>query len=162
MHYDCYVEANPCRFVGNEQNIRLYYRTYFSEKNTVLEWPFRETNEAQINQVFDKILAFITSEMAVDFAYYEDIKLVIMVNRIRYKNAHLIDTSNEESDMLNIFLQVYKHTIQPLGLSPSISINKESFYQVFGPFIRRDAAKNIKNLQKLKRKQMLKVKDYCI
>lgn len=100
--------------------------------------------------------------MGVDFAYYEDIKLVIMVNRIRYKNAHLIDTSNEESDMLNIFLQVYKHTIQPLGLSPSISINKESFYQVFGPYIRRDAAKNIKNLQKLKRKQMLKVKDYCI
>lgn len=156
--YNCYIEANPCRFVGNEQNIRLYYRTYFSEKNTLLEWPFRDTDEAQINQIFDKILSFVSSEMAVDFAYYEDIKLVVMVNRIRYKYGHLVDTSDEESDMLNLFLQIYKHSIKPFGLNPSVLIDKESFYQIFGPYIRKDAAKNIKQLQKLKKKSDAKGK----
>lgn len=152
LRYHCYVVANPCRFIGNEQNIRLFYRTYFSEKNTVLEWPFLDTDENQVNQLFDKILSFITSEMAVDFAYYEDIKLVVLVNLIRYKHHHLVNTSEEESDMLNLFLQIYKYTIQPLGMKSSILINKESFYQIFGPYIRKDAAKNIKQLQKFKKK----------
>lgn len=126
--YNCSVETNPCRFVGDEKNIRLFYRTYFSEKNTLLGWPFRDIDEEAINQTFDKILSLVSTDMALDFAYYEDIKRVVIINKIRYNHGHLVDTLDEESELFNIFLQIYKYIIQPLGLTNSIDINRESFY----------------------------------
>lgn len=150
--YNCSVETNPCRFVGDEKNIRLFYRTYFSEKNTLLGWPFRDIDEEAINQTFDKILSLVSTDMALDFAYYEDIKRVVIINKIRYNHGHLVDTLDEESELFNIFLQIYKYIIQPLGLTNSIDINRESFYQLFGPYIRKDAAKSFKQLNKFKKK----------
>lgn len=150
--YNCSFVANPCRFVGDERNIRLFYRTYFSEKDTLLGWPFRDLDEEAINQTFDKILSLVSSDMALDFAYYEDIKRVVIVNKTRYSHGHLVDTQDEESDLFNAFLQIYKYVIQPLGITKSIDISRESFYQIFGPYIRKDAAKNFKQLNKFKKK----------
>lgn len=147
----CYVETNPCRLIGNEQNIRLFYRTYFAEKNTLLGWPFRGINEKEINHNFDKILSFMVTDMPIDFAYYEDINLVVLVNKIRYDHHHLIDTSDGEIELLNVFLKIYKYIVQPLGLVSSMQINKESFYQVFSPYIRKNLPRNIKQLRKAKK-----------
>lgn len=129
--YNCSVEANPCQFIGDEKNIRLFYRAYFSEKSTLLGWPFRDLDEEAVNKIFDKILSLISTDMALDFAYYEDIKRVVLVNKIRYNHGHLVDMENEESELFNVFLRIYQYIIQPLGLSNSMDINRESFYQIF-------------------------------
>lgn len=151
--YQCGIEVTPCRFVGNEQNIRLFYRTYFSEKNSLMGWPFRDIDEEKINKMFDKILPFISTDMDLDFAYYEDIKLVVLVNKIRYDHHHLVETNgDDDSELLNLFLKIYKYTLHPLGLVTTMDLNRESFYQVFGPYIRKDAANNQKQLQKFKKK----------
>lgn len=150
--YHCSVEANPCRFIGDEKNIRMFYRTYFSEKSKLLGWPFRDIDEDAINKTFDKILSLISTDMALDFAYYEDIKRVVIVNKIRYNHGHMVDTQDEESELFNIFLHIFKYIIQPLGLSNSMDISRESFYQIFGPYIRKDSAKSYKQLNKFKKK----------
>lgn len=151
-NYDCYVEANPCRFIGNEQNIRLYYRTFFSEKYTIFEWPFRGTDEEEINSIFDKVLTLVSDDMPLDFAYYEDIKLVVMVNRIRYRHNHLLEKPEGESDTLNLILKVFSSVIVPLGFKVPGSISKEAFYQVFGPYVKKDVPRTFRQLAKVRKR----------
>lgn len=125
-HYQCYIETNPCRLVGNEQNIRLFYRTYFSEKYTILGWPFKTIDEKKVDSIFDKVLSFVATDMSIDFAYYETIKLVVIVNKIRYDHGHLVERYEEETELLNLFVQIYKYTLAPLGILSTVAVNKES------------------------------------
>lgn len=151
-HYDCYIETSPCRFVGNETNIRLYYKAYFSESSTLMEWPFKDIDESTINKAFDIILSFVPHDLDMDFAYYEQIKPVVMVNLIRYKNGHYIETSQDKSDVFKRIVHVFKFFIPSTKLKKLPDINDHYIYQVFSPYIRKGPAYNIKQLNKMKAK----------
>lgn len=64
--------------------------------------------------------------MSIDFAYYETIKLVVIVNKIRYDHGHLVERNEEESELLNLFVQIYKYTLALLGILSTVAVNKES------------------------------------
>jgi len=117
----------------------------------LLGWPFKDIDENKVNQTFNLILSHIITDMDMDFAYYESFKLTVIVNKIRYH--HLVDTTEEESELLNLFLNIYRYVIKPLNFTRNTnsSLNKEAFYQVFGPYIHKNLARNIKQLHKLKK-----------
>lgn len=64
--------------------------------------------------------------MSIDFAYYETIKLVVIVNKIRYDHGHLVERYEEETELLNLFVQIYKYTLALLGILSTVAVNKES------------------------------------
>lgn len=140
------VETNPCKLVGDELFIRNYYCAYFKETSTVLEWPFKDRSEAEINQRFDKVLALLPSDMPIDFSFYESIKLVVMVNSYRYNQGYLIETGQHQGGLMNIILNVVSFVSSPLQrLSGKRS--PEFYHQVYHPYIH--LGDNIYNKKKM-------------
>ena len=156
----CQVETNPCRFVGNERFIRNFYRTYFKEKSTILEWPFRHYDEQTLNANINRILAIVEKSGAVktediDFAFYESIKLVIIVNVIRYQNGHLVDTNNEETFLFKLIFNAVKLLFLPKNMSGinGIPITTEYIYQILYPYLKKGNAFSLKELDKLRTRE---------
>lgn len=150
----CVVETSPCRLVGDEFYIRNFYRTYFKEVSTPIEWPFDGYDEESVNDSFDKILSFLSKETDVeaknvDFAFYESIKLSVMVNLIRYENGNLVDTSDIENTLYTLLFHVVKLFANPLK---GQKLTTEYIYQVFYTYLRKDAAFGKAPLVKLRKK----------
>lgn len=153
-NHQSYIETNPCRFVGNEAYIRNFYRAYFSETHTIIEWPFPHIDEEEVNQKFNRVLSLISKDVEIDFAYYKTIKLTVIVNLIRYQHGHLIETADHESNLFKLLFTVFKTFIVPKGSKRSSNheINTEYIYQVYDPYIRTGVAYNKKHFRKLRKK----------
>lgn len=157
--FNCQIETNPCRFVGDEEHIRRYYRTYFKECYTLFEWPFRDLDEGLVNARFDRVLASVSrsedvDDDVIDFAFYEAIKLMTAVNSIRYNHGHKVDTSDNETFLFKMIFNVVKLYAMSKN-SSKINLNDlttEYIYQVFYPYLEKDAAFGIKSLKRLRKK----------
>lgn len=157
--FGCQVETNPCRIIGDERFIRNYYRTYFKESTTVLEWPFRNYDEQRINANFNRILSLLTRDSHVedgflDFAFYESVKLMVMVSVHRYHLGHLVDTSKEESIIFYAIFKLLTTFVIPKDMKITLNqpMTSEYVYQVFYPYLKKDGAFGVKSLNKLRRK----------
>lgn len=157
--YDCRIESNPCRFVGNERYIRNYYRAYFKEVSTVFDWPFRDYEEYLFDEMLNSVIAFLAkfSDLEtdfVDFAFYDIVKTMITVNIIRYKQGHLVDTRDEESLLFKAFFNALKFFILPKNIKEfeGLSITSEVVYQLFYPYLKENIAIGIEPLNKLRKK----------
>lgn len=40
--FNVMIKTNPCQVIGDETYIRKFYRSFFKEAHTPLEWPFRD------------------------------------------------------------------------------------------------------------------------
>lgn len=157
--FDCRIETNPCRVVGDEEHIRRYYRTYFKESYTLLEWPFRNLKEATVNAKFNRVLAALSRDEnvdddVIDFAFYESIKLMTVVNSTRYGNGHKVDTSDNESFLFKVIFNVVKLYAKS-RYSSKLNLNEltpEYIYQVYYPYFEKNAAFGIKPLNRLRKK----------
>src|SRR5699024_10792957 len=105
-----HIETNPCRILGSEEEIRYFFYNYFHEKYSSLAWPYKSINEKGLNMLLDFFIEFTNIE--VDFAYYNIFKTVSVVNLIRYKHGHYIDTSNIQinfDDIISDLTAFQKH-----------------------------------------------------
>lgn len=72
--------------VGDEHHIRLFYLKYFSEAYTISEWPFAEI----INQNnLERLIALMVkqTDVPVNFALFQHLKILSGVNLIRFRKA---------------------------------------------------------------------------
>lgn len=157
--YDCRVESNPCRFVGDEHYIRNFYRAYFNEVSSILEWPFRHYKREQFDHALDLILDFLHQfkdfdfDLA-DFAFYEIVKTILMVNIIRYQNGHLVPTESNKNIYFTILSRILKlfslqKELKEIGVHP---INSESIYQTFHPYFKKNLAYSAEAVAKVRKK----------
>lgn len=153
--FDCYIQTNPCKFVGNEKNIRSFYKTYFTEAYTVFDWPFKDYDEESVNKKFNKILSLINAEYELGFAYYEFIKTNIMVNLYRYKQGHLIDSTDNVNSVFNTIFSVGDIWEKTADKEDSIQFTEEYIYQVFCPYIKKEVVYNRDQLNELRKKDEL-------
>ena len=160
--FDCRIESNPCRIVGDERYIRNIYRAYFKEVSTVLEWPFRDFDEAIIDDTFEGIVEFLKrfsdiDTKFMDFAIYETVKILITVSIIRYQHGHLVDTTDEESIVFSTFFNALKLFVLPNNLKyiGGQTVNTEFVYQLFYPYLKKDIAYGIDALKKLQKKNSI-------
>lgn len=57
--YYVQVQTNPCKLISeNEESIRYFYISYFSERYNNLEWPFKTINQT----IFEQLLTFIAKK----------------------------------------------------------------------------------------------------
>lgn len=160
--HQCRIETNPCRFIGDEVYIRNYYRTYFKEKNTVFEWPFRGYDEQAINTSFNRVLKILekgdeVEDTFLDFAFYESIKLMAIVSVIRYNNGHIVDTTQNKTVLFTIIFNAFIFFVLPKGMKVTHGkkVTSDYIHQVFYPYFNKNSAFGIKSLNKLRRKNEL-------
>ena len=130
-----HIETNPCRIVGSEEEIRYFFYNYFHEKYSSLAWPYKSINEKGLNMLLDFFIEFTNIE--VDFAYYNIFKTVSVVNLIRYKHGHYIDTSNIQINFDDIIsdLTAFQKHFQYFEQTNGVKVDNTLIRQMFTPYI---------------------------
>lgn len=89
QYYDISLETNPFHLVGDEEKIRNFFTELFSEKYSLFDWPFEGMVDEKELERF--ILLFIEQlPLLIDFAYFRNMKIIIAINIMRYKQGHRV------------------------------------------------------------------------
>lgn len=133
--YQFYIETNPCRIVGSEEQIRYFFYVYFFEKYPTFEWPFPDIDEGAVNKFLKYILEILNEP--VDFAYFNVFKVIVMVNYVRYKNGHYVevDLDHEVIEGLMPNRKEHHHLYSHLEHLLKMNINEEFFEQIFAQYL---------------------------
>lgn len=132
-NYDFIIETGPCRIVGDEEKIRFFFYTYFFEKYRHANWPFEEINLETMNVLTDEFMAL--KNVSYDFAYFNIVNIVIVVNYFRYRNNHYVDMKNNQrlvEDLLQNTDEALRHKIETTF---ELQFNKDFILQILNPFI---------------------------
>lgn len=157
--FNCYIDSNPCRFVGDEYYIRNFYKTYFTEAFTPFEWPFKSYKEEEVDKNMNRVISMIAKNdsgeaSALDFAFYRSIKIIVLVNVTRYSHKHFVDSEPITSPLLKFIFNAAKLIALPKHFKsiPGGELSIEYLNQVFYPYIIEDMAFGVKSLNKIRRK----------
>lgn len=161
--FNCQIERNPCRFVGDEYYIRRFYRTYFKERYTIFEWPFKIFTQETIHNSFDFIFDTLNqvddiSDISTDFASHRKIQSSIVVNLIRLQNGHWVDipedTLFQESIFFKMFLSYLPSVITSINFQSTVYMHKDSalVYQIYYPYLNEKFAYSQKTLLKMRQR----------
>lgn len=161
--FNCQIERNPCRFVGDEYYIRRFYRTYFKERYTIFEWPFKIFTQEKIHNSFDFIFDTLNqvddiSDISTDFASHRKIQSSIVVNLIRLQNGHWVDipedTLFQESIFFKMFLSYLPSVITSINFQSTVYMHKDSalVYQIYYPYLNEKFAYSQKTLLKMRQR----------
>lgn len=107
------VSTRPVEVTGAEHDIRLFYLKYFSEAYTISEWPFESLLNENNHERLISLMANQT-EIMMNFALFQHLKILSGVNLIRYQKGH---TVGENKGLSTRFLEVLKDSIEMRDLS---------------------------------------------
>lgn len=157
--FNVMIKTNPCQVIGDETYIRKFYRSFFKEAHTPLEWPFRDYDGKDFDENFTKIIRTLVfnkelDDNFLDFAFYRSIKLMVMVSIIRYRHGHFVDTTNYQSFLYDILINGIRFFVLPKSLLQlkNTSVSKEYVYQIFYPYLDENIAFGQKSLLSLQKK----------
>lgn len=159
--FQCQVYSNPCRINGDEDHIRNFYRAYFKEVSSVMEWPFRGIDESKLNDALENILQLLQKIGEInadefDFAYFKIVKIILSVNLIRYNHGHYVEDKN--SNRHNAFTQILVSLAERSKIVQSFKdvgisrFNTETLFQLFSPYFKENFAFSERGLKKLRKK----------
>lgn len=156
--FNVMIKTNPCQVIGDETYIRKFYRTFFKEAHTPLEWPFRDYDGKDFDENFTKIIRTLVfnkelDDNFLDFAFYRSMKLTVMVSIIRYRHEHLVDTQDYQTFLYDVLIQGVRFSVLPKKLLnlKNTPVTKEYIYQIFYPYLDEKIVlgeKSLTNLQK--------------
>lgn len=86
--YGFYIQKGPSRLVGSEKNIRYFFYTYFYEKDIYNHWPFEDIDDKNVDLIITELVS--KNNLPAAFIYSDVIKVILMVNYIRYRQNNLI------------------------------------------------------------------------
>lgn len=133
--YDFQIETNPCKIIGNEENIRWFYYQFFFEKYNVLSCPYEDYNRKLIE---DLLYFFISStNQPSDFAYYHIAQLILFINLSRYKKGHFIKNSLDALDAETLFInnKISTQDIEYFKKEFNLTIDSHFVHEVMSPFL---------------------------
>ncbi|WP_354270660.1 helix-turn-helix domain-containing protein [Bacillus thuringiensis] len=145
--YEIYISTNPCKIMGNEQNIRSIMVHYFYEKYGVTRTPFQEKQL----QVLDQLFLYVTqkNQIQLNFPDLIRIRYWTMVNVIRLQHHHMKAVSEDFFNPLDVsifenspFCQLFRDTF-------SLEFNHETAYQLFSIFFNHHYAFTYEQLENM-------------
>lgn len=144
--YGIEISKNPYYITGNEKNIRYFFYEYFYEKYSFTSWPFETVNE----KALDKFLNFHIelTQLKNDFAYYSKFKIISVVNLIRYKNKHYVDTKGLKLDYVDSIpdLSPYAVLFQEFERTFDIQYDNHAITQIFTNYVQDSFSLNYDHL----------------
>lgn len=87
--YGFYIDTNPCRLIGPEENIRQYFYTYYFEKYHQSGWPFEQISEDEADILIKNFIK--RKELPTDLMNFSTIKTIVIVNYIRYSQQQYLE-----------------------------------------------------------------------
>ncbi|PNK46109.1 hypothetical protein CBR59_30185 [Bacillus thuringiensis] len=145
--YEITIETNPCRIVGNEQNIRSIMVHYFYEKYGVTPIPFEDAQIKVLDQFF--LHVFQTNQIQLNFPDLVRIKYWTMVNVIRLQHHHMKTISEYMPAHLDVsilhnasFRQLFQDTFH-------LEFNKETIQQLFSILLNNQYAFSYEQLERM-------------
>ena len=132
--YNILIQTNPCRFIGEEKDIRTFFFTFFTEKYGIFEWPFDSilSLDDAVKLVSDvlKIL-----DLHYDYPLLRHIRYVATIGLHRYKQGRLLnfDQTDLKKDIVDLTLK--ELDIQYYNEAFSIEVNEAFLNEMFAPFL---------------------------
>lgn len=146
--YGFKIDQSPYRLIGDEKNIRYFFYQYFYEKYSFMSWPFDSIDE----EALDKFLIFHIemTQLKNDFAYYSKFKIIIVVNLIRFKNNHYVDTKNIELNYESGIpdLGPYADLFREFEQAIDIKYDDQAIKQLFTSYVDNNFSVNYDHLMK--------------
>lgn len=143
--YSVQVQTNPCKLISeDEETIRYFYISYFSERYSSLEWPYQTINQS----FFEQLLVFIakTNHITLDVADFKRLKHWTAISFLRTQQGHSVAIkSSRYSHMIPEFTKFQPFTgiiEKKLG----ITLTTDFIEQVFSIFINNDFALSYESL----------------
>lgn len=157
--HECQIITNPCRFIGDEHYIRNFYRAYFKEISTMMEWPFRTIVEEKVDHALQSILNSLKSLVELDvtvfdFAFFRIVKIILTVNIIRTNHGQFIEDTREHNGYAQILFNLIERT-KCFKNFVAIGINRldiQTVFQIFSPYMRKNFAYSTKALNKVRKR----------
>lgn len=139
------VETNPCRVIGNEDRIRLFYYQYFYEKYIYLQ-----KSDYKDNELIDNLIQFAIfhTNYQIDFAFYGIVQIISTINYIRFKNKHHTKISRSKINLERLMLDPSTLNASDEYFEKEIGspINYQLITQLFKPFVEIGYSLNYESL----------------
>ncbi len=146
MEFGFKIETSPCRVTGQEENIRYFYYQYFFEKYSHLYWPFETIDEKAVDQLLNFFIDF--TQIPADFAFYNVFKTVTMINLIRYKNGHEVNTKDITINFDEIIphLEIYAENFQHFEEALQLNVDSDLIHQLFTPYVQEGFSLSVERM----------------
>ncbi|MFE3575400.1 helix-turn-helix domain-containing protein [Lysinibacillus sp. NPDC059133] len=145
--YEIQIVTNPCKIIGNEQNIRSIMVHFFYEKYGVTYTPFEDTQIKVLDKLFLHVMQ--ANHIQPNFPDLIRIKNWTMVNVIRLKNHHKKIVPEHFPNHLDLsifdntlFCEWFKDTF-------NLEFNKETVQQLFSALLNNQYAFNYETLERM-------------
>lgn len=148
QQYNFQIATNPCKIVGDEENIRCFYYQFFFEKYSILTWPYNGQNDKMIE---DLLYFFMTlTDFEADFAYYNIARLILLVNLARYQKGHFVHNEQNvvDIDTLLVDTAISNQEIEYFKNEFNLDINENFAAEVMSPFLQSGYSFSYEHLMK--------------
>lgn len=135
--YYVQVQTNPCKLISeNEESIRYFYISYFSERYNNLEWPFKTINQ----NFFEQFLVFIAkiNNIPLNFADFKRLKLWTAIPYLRIKQGHYVSMKSSNYSNMIPDCSRFQPLTGEIEKKLAITLDKNFIEQVFSIFINND------------------------
>lgn len=128
------LKTNPCRVSGNEEDIRAFYVTFFSEKYSIFDWPFEDiVSEKLMDDLVESLIDLIGID--VDFSFLRYVKYVGIIGLLRYKNNYFLNEDVETGKYEIIDEAARTFDLTALEDALDIKITEETLSETFAVFL---------------------------
>lgn len=139
--YRLSIQANPCRLIGDEKDIRIFFITFFTEKYGNFEWPF----ESIVSH--PDVIKLVTDVLDILDLHYEDsllrhIRYTVTIGLHRYKLGKYLnfDIENQKLDVIKF---VFKNLdVSYYSEAFGVTVNEKFLHEIFAPFLRTNVLFN--------------------
>lgn len=108
------ISTRPVMVIGDEHQIRLFYLKYFSEAYTISEWPFEDiVNQSNLERLIT--LMGKQTDVTIDFALFQHLKVLSSVNLIRFYQGFAIN--RKDQGLEHLFIEALKDSLEMKDLS---------------------------------------------
>lgn len=129
------IETGPCRIVGDEERIRLFFYTYFFEKYPLYDWPFDKDEMKAIHTLIQEMIH--VKKLPYDFVYINIVKIIALVNYTRFKNGNTVIMGPNNNGLVSLLLNAAKGNGLRDAIEETLNVpfDKEFIFQILNPLI---------------------------
>lgn len=137
--YCVQVQTKPCKMISeSEENIRYFYISYFSERYSNFDWPYKTIDQS----FFEQLLLFLANalDFPLDFADFKRLKNWTAIPYLRIQQGHYVTIKSDRySNMVPDFTN-FQHLARAIKKRTGDTLNVAFIEQLFSIFINNDFA----------------------
>jgi len=137
--YYVQVQTNPCKMISeSEENIRYFYISYFSERYSNFEWPYKTIDQSFFEEFLLSLAKIIHPPL--DFADFKRLKHWTAIPFLRTQQGHYVAIKSSRYSHMVPDSPDFGPLIELLEKKIAVTLDVPFIEQVFSIFINNDFA----------------------